>query len=398
LINGTASGSLVFIMSDKKSVRIGIIGLGNMGTSHASAIERGDVPGLELTAVADAAQERLSKWKSQKQFTNASDLIQSDCVDAVLIATPHYSHTTLGIEALERGLHVLVEKPISVHKADCERLIAAWKNPKQVFAAMFNQRTDPSYTKLKELIESGELGEVRRFSWTVTDWFRTERYYRNGDWRATWAGEGGGVLLNQCPHNLDLLQWLFGMPDTITAHCQFGRFHNIEVEDDVTAYLKYKDGKNGVFITTTGEAPGTNRLEVAAERGKVVIEKQKLTFTRNEVPTGEFSRSTDKAFGRPPVWNIDIPVDGRGEQHVGIMKNFVAAILRDEPLIAPAPEGIHSVELANAMLYSTFTEKPVTLPLNAADYAAILKKKIETSTHVKESVAQAEVVDTSGSF
>ena len=380
------------------SVRIGIIGMGNMGSGHAETINKGLVPGLELTAVADRETSRLDRWEGIAHYDDGSALIQSGTVDAILIATPHYSHTTLGIEALEAGLHVLVEKPISVHKADCERLIEAWKNPKQVFAAMFNQRTNPAYSKLRELIQAGELGEVQRMNWIVTDWYRTEHYYRTGDWRATWGGEGGGVLLNQCPHNLDLLQWIFGMPTKVHANCQFGRFHDIEVEDAVTAMLEFENGATGVFITTTGEAPGTNRLEVAADRGKVIIENDKIQCTRTERLVSEDCKNSESGFAKPPVWEIEIPSSGGNEQHLGILKNFTNAILNDEPLLAPASEGVHSVELANAMLYSAFENKTVELPMDASSYEAVLKKKIENSTYVKPETVSSGVADLSGSF
>lgn len=380
------------------SVRIGIIGMGNMGSGHAETINKGLVPGLELTAVADRETSRLDRWEGIAHYDDGSALIQSGTVDAILIATPHYSHTTLGIEALEAGLHVLVEKPISVHKADCKRLIQAWTNPKQVFAAMFNQRTNPAYSKLRELIQAGELGEVQRMNWIVTDWYRTEHYYRTGDWRATWGGEGGGVLLNQCPHNLDLLQWIFGMPTKVHANCQFGRFHDIEVEDAVTAMLEFENGATGVFITTTGEAPGTNRLEVAADRGKVVIENDKIEFHRTERLVSEDCKNSKSGFEKPPVWKIEVPSSGGNEQHLGILKNFTNAILKDEPLLAPASEGVHSVELANAMLYSAFENTTVDLPMDAASYEAVLKKKIESSTYVKPETVSSEVADLSGSF
>jgi predicted dehydrogenase len=262
---------------------------------------------------------------------------------------------------------------------------------------MFNQRTDPRYTKLKQLIESGELGKLRRVQWTITDWFRTELYYASGGWRATWAGEGGGVLLNQCPHQLDLWQWLFGMPEEVRAFCQIARYHDIEVEDDVTAYMRYADGMTGVFITTTGEAPGTNRLEVAADRGRVVIEGESLAWLRNEVPADAFLKTSEGRFDKPPIWKVDIPVQGYGEQHVGVLKNFAKAILEGEPLIAPAAEGIRSVELGNAMLYSSFEDRSVTLPIDAAGYESLLKKKIESSTYVKKTV-EAGTDDLSGSF
>jgi predicted dehydrogenase len=358
-----------------KSVRVGVIGVGAMGKSHAEAILQGHIPRATLAAVADAAPALLAAFPQVRQFTSAKEMIHSGEVDAVIIATPHYSHTTIGIEALEAGLHVLVEKPISVHKADCERLIAAHRSRRQVFAAMFNQRTDPYYRKLRELIQNGELGAIRRINWIITDWFRTAAYYGSGGWRATWAGEGGGVLLNQCPHNIDLWQWLFGMPKAVRGFCQIGRYHDIEVEDNVTAFLEYANGATGVFITSTGEAPGTNRLEVAAERGRVVIESDKFLFTRNEVEMSEFSRTTTAKFAGPPTWKIEIPLSGHGGQHREIMQNFIAAILDGAPLIAPAKEGIRSVELANAMLFSSFENRTVELPLDGRKYERFLKAK-----------------------
>jgi predicted dehydrogenase len=363
-----------------------------MGSSHARTILAGKVPGLELIAVADQDASRLEAYDDQIKFAEGSELIASGKVEAVIIATPHYDHTTLGIQALEAGLHVLVEKPISVHKADCERLIAAHSNKDQVFSAMFNQRTDPSYQKLKKLITDGELGKINRVQWTITTWFRTYHYYASGGWRATWEGEGGGVLMNQCPHQLDLWQWLFGMPETVQAHIELGRFHDIEVEDDVTAYMRYKDGMSGVFITTTGEAPGTNRLEIAAERGRVVVEHNKITWTRNEVETSEHSKVATTGFGKPDTWEIDIPA-GKGEQHTGIMKNFANAILKGEELIAPASEGINSVELGNAMIQSGLEERKITLPIDAPAYETMLKDLIQNSTFEKKTVETVASAD-----
>lgn len=367
-----------------KEFRIGIIGMGGMGRSHAKNILGGEVPRCRLTAVCDAQAASLPPYDGVEVFSDAQALFASGLVDGVLIATPHYSHTSIGIAALKAGLHVLVEKPISVHKEDCEQLIAAHQSKKQVFAAMFNMRTDPSYLKLREMIQGGELGTIRRINWIVTTWFRTAAYYGSGGWRATWAGEGGGVLLNQCPHQLDLWQWLFGMPDKVRAHCQFGRYHNIEVEDDVTAYMEYANGTTGVFITSTGEAPGTDRLEVAGERGRVVLENSRLLFTRNEVEMSEFSRTTKAVWARPPVWNVEVPISGPGLGHVGIIRNFTEAVLDKTALIAPAAEGIHSVELGNAMLLSAFQDKTVTLPMDGRTFARELKKR-STKKNVSKS-------------
>ena len=378
-----------------RMVRLGIVGLGNMGSGHVANMHR--INRCSLTAVCDVVPQKLGKYSDYKTFTSSEEMIRSGEIDAILIAVPHYGHTTIGIDAMQNGIHVLTEKPISVHKADCERLIAAHTDKNLIFAAMFNQRTDPYYQRIRSIVQSGELGEIRRTACIATDWFRSEAYYSSGGWRATWAGEGGGVLLNQCPHTLDLFQWICGMPSKIRAFCNFGKFHNIEVEDDVTAYLEYPNGATGIFVATTGEAPGTNRLEIAGDRGKLVFEKDKITFERTEVSVQEFNRTTPEAFATPKTWICDIPERHHGAQHIGILQNFVDVILDGGNLIAPAEEGIHSVEFANAMLYSTFTESIVSLPLNSADYEAALKERIATSRFVKQ-VREDVAVDLSKSF
>jgi predicted dehydrogenase len=381
-----------------KTVRVGIIGVGGMGAAHAHSILNKQIRRMELTAVCDVVPAKMQPFTTAKHFASSAALIGSGLVDAVIIATPHYAHTTIGIEALKRGLHVLVEKPISVHKQDCERLIAAHQGRKQVFAAMFQMRTDNRYRKVRELVRNGELGELRRVVWVITNWFRTQAYYNSSDWRATWAGEGGGVLLNQCPHNLDLLQWMCGMPSRVRAACHFGKYHAIEVEDDVTAYFEYANGATGVFVTTTGETPGSNRLEITGDRGKVIIEHGAITFTRTVTSVKAFTKTSPDLFSTPEVWDITIPAHGGG-QHADILNNFTDAILDRTPLIAPASEGIHSVELANAMLLSTWTNSMIELPLNAAKYAAHLKKLIATSTFTKKTnrAAAATAHDLSGS-
>jgi len=371
-------------------VRLGIIGVGGMGCFHADYIKKGCIEGCELVAVCDIEDDKLIPHPELKRYPEHKALIESGEVDAVLIATPHYAHTWIGIDALNAGLHVLVEKPISVHVADCERLIAAHTNSTQVFAAMFNQRALPVYRKVKQMIDTGELGEIQRINWIITDWFRTEAYYASGSWRATWKGEGGGVLLNQCPHQLDLMQWLFGMPIKIRAFCGIGVRHDIEVEDQVTAYLEYSNGATGVFVTTTGEAPGTNRLEIAGDRGKLVVEHDRISFVRNEMLASEFGRTSSECYSGPPTWNIDVPVPPIPmQQHMTITQSFTNAILDGAPLVSPAEEGIKSVELANSMLYSSMKDTTVELPLNRADYENMLKGLIAISRYPKADVKAA---------
>lgn len=381
-------------------VKIGIIGVGNMGSAHVVSI--GQLANAKLTAICDINPEKLKRYnpKEIQLFTDSKEFFRKADIDAVIVATPHYFHVPLAIEALKNKKHVIVEKPISVHKALAEELVkAAKKYPKLKLAAMFNQRTLLAHRKIKQLIDSGELGEIRRVNWIITDWFRSQAYYDSGDWRASWRGEGGGVLLNQCPHQLDLMQWFFGMPSKVSAVLTLGKYHDIEVEDDVTAVLEYPNGATGVFVATTGEAPGTNRLEIAAERGRLVFEEGKLRFKRNEIPTSKFCRETKTQFDRPETWDIEIPVNNDGShQHRDIIENFCNAILKGTPLIAPATEGIRGLELGNAMLLSGLKKKTVELPIDAQAFAKIMDKLIAKSRYVKKTVTPSETVDFSKSF
>jgi predicted dehydrogenase len=369
------------------TVRLGIIGMGNMGKFHADYLLAGKVSRAELIAVCSTSPAKLEKYKALKLFDDGEKLIGSGAVDAVVIATPHYQHTSLGIAAFEAGLHVMVEKPISAHKADAERLITARKKkPKLVFAAMFQFRTEPRYTKIQKLIQDGELGQIVRINWIITDWYRTEAYYASGGWRATWKGEGGGVLLNQCLHQLDTLQWLVGMPARVRGFCQIGRYHNIEVEDNVSIFLEWANGATGVFVSSTGETPGTNRFEIVGTRGKVVLENNKLTFTRNDADMIEFSKAAKTGFDKPNTSSADIPFDNAPAPHAALMQNFVDAILDGKSLLVPGEEGIHSVELANVMLYSSLINQTVELPMDGAAFEKKLQQLIAESKYEKKVV------------
>ena len=371
-----------------EKVRIGIVGMGNMGKYHADYLIKGKVAHAELSAVCSTSPEKLSAYKDAVAiFGNGEEMIRSGSIDAVLVATPHYQHTSLGICAIENGIHLMVEKPISAHKADAERLIeVSTQHPDIVFGGMFQLRTEPRYMKLKKLITDGDLGDIVRINWIITDWFRTEAYYASGGWRATWKGEGGGVLLNQCLHQLDALQWLVGMPSKVRSFAQCGRFHNIEVEDNVTAYLEYPNGATGVFVSSTGEAPGSNRFEIAGTRGRVVLENDQIKFTRNESCMLEHSKNSPIGFSKPEVWEVDIPFGNAELSHAILMRNFVEAIRNKTPLIAPGAEGIHSVELANVLLYSSLVDQTINLPMDGAAFEAKLQQLIDESTHEKKVV------------
>ena len=352
------------------SVKLGIIGIGNMGAVHAQSVFTNKVPGLELAAVADTRPERRDWAKGYLPagfpvYHDAGELIHSGLVQAVLIATPHYQHPSQTIESLNAGLHVMCEKPAGVYVKQVREMIAAAEKSGRVFALMYNQRTNANYRAMHELVHSGRLGAIKRVSWIVTNWYRTQAYYDSGDWRATWDGEGGGVLLNQCPHNLDLLQWICGMPDRIRAFCHNGKWHAIEVEDDVTAYFEYPNGATGTFITSTGDAPGTNRFEISLEKGKLVYEEGKeLILQELEVNEREFCKTARGGFDKPPMREVIVATDGSNEGHIGVLRAFLGKILHNTPLIAEGGEGIHGLTLSNAMHLSSWLDKTINLPMD----------------------------------
>lgn len=382
-------------------VRIGIIGIGNMGSSHSHYLLPGEVPNAELTAVCDINPERI-KWAREimgeniRTFDNADDLMASGAVDAVIVATPHYFHPSLAIQAMNSGLHVLIEKPAGVYTRQVKEMNAVAEKSDRIFGLMFNQRTIGAHQKLKDLVASGDLGEIQRTNYIITTWFRSQSYYDSGGWRATWAGEGGGVLMNQCPHNLDLWQWICGLPTRCRAFVGFGKYHNIEVDDEVTAYVEYENGATGVFITTTGEAPGTNRLEIVGDQGKVVMEGGNITFWRTRESVSKFCEEYKGGFGSPEVWKCDIPSSKGGEAHRGITKNWVNAIRTGSPLLAPGTEGIKGVELANAMLLSAWTDSWINIPVDEELFHEKLQEKIQNSTSNKDT-SETKALDVAGS-
>ncbi len=384
----------------KKKIKLGILGIGNIGTSHAKNILKGKCPEIELVAVADRNPERL-EWARENtpdaaRFDSAQAMFDSSLIDSVLVAVPHYDHPKYAIECMKRGLHVLVEKPAGVYTKQVRQMNEAAENSDVVFGMMFNQRTNHIYRKMHEIVSSGELGEIRRTNWIITDWYRSQIYYDSGAWRATWSGEGGGVLLNQCPHNLDLWQWICGMPKSVDAKLHFGKWHDIEVEDDVTAYVEYENGATGIFVTSTADTPGTNRFEITLDGGKLVAEDGKLFLWKLDIPEPEFNKTNEKPFGKPTAEFSEVETDGKSENHVGVMNAFAGAILHDTPLIADGKEGINSLTLSNAMHMSAWTGGTVTLPLNEDLFFEKLSEKIKHSRRKADTAAV--VADTSDSY
>lgn len=383
-------------------LKIGIIGYGNMGVGHVSNLMAGKVPNMELVAVCDTNSDRIKlvkeKYSSLAVFETAEALFQSGVCEAVLIAVPHYDHPQMVIRALECGLHVICEKPAGVYTKQVKEMNAVAAKSDKLFGIMYNQRTNPVYQKLREMIQRGDLGHIKRVTWIITNWYRPQAYHDSSTWRSTWKTEGGGALINQNPHQLDLWQWMFGMPDRIFAKVGFGKYYDIEVEDDVMAYFEYDNGTTGEYITSTGEAPGTNRLEVACDMGKIVIEDNKMIFRRNIISEREHNKINTEPFKKPECWDCVIPVDfSGGPQHVGILNNFADAVLHGKELLAKGEEGINGLTISNAIHLSGWTGETIDVKNFPDDrYYEMLQEKIRNSTVVKK---ESNVfVDTSNSY
>lgn len=360
-----------------EKLRLGVIGLGNMGSEHCRLILSDRAREVCLTCVADLRPERR-RWAKDslpeevQVYESGQELIKAGQCDGVIIAVPHYDHPVLAESALRHGLHVLCEKPVAVYTQQVKPVLQAAQESGKTFALMFNQRTNCLYRKIKEILASGQLGDMKRVVWIVTDWYRSQRYYDSGSWRATWAGEGGGVLLNQCPHQLDLLQWLCGMPCKVRAFAHEGKWHDIEVEDDVTAYMEFPGGATGVFVASTGDLPGVNRLEITCDRGKLLCEGGKLLLWQMPAGEKEHYRASASAYPAPEGELVQVETDGENHQHMGVINAFAAHILHGAPLVAKGAEGLNALMLSNAMHLSAWMDDTVALPIDEKLFARML--------------------------
>ncbi len=385
-----------------EKIRLGIIGCGNIGKVHTDNIVGGKCPEVELAAVCDLKKERLDeileKAPGVSVFYDAEEMMDSGLIDSVLVAVPHYDHPKYAIMALKKGLHTLIEKPAGVYTKQVMEMNEVAKESNAVFGIMMNQRTNCIYRKMREIVKSGELGEIKRTSLIITDWYRPQVYYDSGDWRATWSGEGGGVLLNQCPHNLDLWQWICGMPTKIHAKLHYGKWHDVEIEDDVSAYCEYANGATGTFVTTTGDTPGTNRFEITLEKGKLVAEDGVLKMWVNEMTEKEFSRTNDNPFARPGFEYSEVETNGKNPQHSGVLNQFADAILHGGELVARGEEGINGLTISNAMHLSSWLGKEIDLTTFDSElFYEELKKRIATSRR-KTTTREVGTVDMNASF
>ena len=369
-----------------EKVRFGVIGTGGMGKGHLRNFAAGKIPEGEVPAICDINPAKLDQASeivgpNVPRFTDAEELMGSGLVDAVLIAAQHYFHPTLAIQGFEHGLHVMTEKPAGVYTRQVREMNEAAGKSGRKFGIMFQHRGEPIYKKMKEMAASGELGELKRVNLIFTDWYRPQAYYDGGAWRATWGGEGGGVLINQCPHSLDLWQWIVGMmPTRVRAFCHAGKWHNIEVEDDVSAYLEYPNGATCLFTTCTADAPGINRIELTSDNGRLLAENGKLTFYRLKVGEREFNETNHlPGIHHPEHEALEIPLEGEFLWHPYILNNFCAAILRDEPIYVPGEEGIKGLTLSNAIMLSSWLNDSVELPLDEDLFYDELMKRVKTS-------------------
>ncbi|MEE1621797.1 Gfo/Idh/MocA family protein [Zafaria sp. Z1313] len=396
--NNTTSGT----------VRLGIIGLGQQGGMYAKFITEGSVPNMVIGAICDtdpAKKELAAELYPDVPFhDDYLALLDSGDVDAVVTCVPHFLHPEIGIEALRRDVHALVEKPAGVYSAQVQELndFAASK-PELSFGIMFNQRNNPLYKKLKEIVDGGEIGAIRRSNWIITNWWRPQGYYDSSAWRATWGGEGGGVLVNQAPHQLDLWQWICGVPKSVYSKVSYGFRRDIAVEDEVTAVVDYGDGVTGTFVTATHDIVGTDRFEILGDAGKIVVENSKTaTVTRLKKPERELSDGMDmedvarlfrgqvdpREFYETEVIEFESVWGG---QHAGVLENFAANILDGTPLLAPGSDGINGVRLANAIHLSSWLGREVELDSDPQEFLAELNKRIaaEGAFPVRETPVRA---------
>ena len=369
-----------------EKIRLGIVGYGNMGRSHFRNVAEGMCPSVEVTAVCDIDSKKLENREelaSVTLFDDCDKMLDSGLVDAVLIAVPHYDHPTIAMKCFDRGINVLTEKPAGVYTRQVREMNEAADRAGVKFGIMFNQRTNPMYRKAHEIVASGELGELKRMVWIITNWYRTQAYYDSGTWRATWSGEGGGVLLNQAPHNLDLWQWIFGMPKKVRAFCSFGKYHNIDVEDDVTIYGEYENGATATFISTTGDACGTNRLEINGDKGKLVIEHGKLCMWKLDTPERVLCFTSKEGFLVPETEYEEFTAP-EPKGHPEVLEAFAQSILNGTEMIADGREGINSLSISNAAYLSAWTNDWVELPVQEEEFEKHLNELCKKEKSAKK--------------
>lgn len=360
-----------------KKIRFAVVGTGNIGQQHINLLRSGEIEGAELAATLSRSGSDVDT--GVPHFASLDALLDAECCDAVLIATPTMDHVSAAKSAARRGLHVLLEKPIAMSVGQSQALIDEIPESVQ-FAVMLNQRFHPAYAAIKQLLDEGRIGTIKRYTWTMTAWYRPDVYYKVSRWRGTWPGEGGGLLINQCIHNLDIIQWLFGLPEKISAKVAFGRYHDIDVEDEVTAMLDYESGSVGLLQASSGEAPGINRLEIIGDTGVISWNDSELTLQEADQSVSEHCATTREMFGMPSFTSQTVDLAVGVNQHAQVIQNFVDSLIKGSSLLTPAREGLGSLQLANGMLLSQWDDKAVALPIDSQRYEQLLSERIASSS------------------
>jgi len=375
-----------------KKLKIGVIGVGGMGSAHCRNVKNLDE--TELVFVCDA-DKNIAKSRGEefgvKHFTDYKEAIKSGLCEGVIIATPHWFHPEIAIYAFENGIHVLSEKPIAVKVSDADKMIKAAKKSGKIFTIMFQRRTEPLFKKAIEIIKSGALGELQK-SICIDPWYRTQAYYNSGGWRATWVGEGGGVLINQAPHTIDLFTLLGGLPKKVLAKTRT-KLHDIEVEDEVSALLEYKNGAWGYYYTSTCEPVGPLHMEFTGDKGKLIIKGDKLTFYSFEYPISESMVKIESMWGSLKYTEEKIEISSNIQTgHSAIIRNFARAILYGEELIVNGEEGLNSVEFINACILSGKRNKEVEIPVDRKEYDQLMEE-LKKSSKPKKVVKEERITD-----
>jgi len=378
-----------------KQVRFGIIGMGIQGSLYASILTGRQHPGRGLLprpegCVLTALSSRADKGPEAaalgvRYFADWRELVDSGECDAVILTVPHFAHHEIAVYALERGIHVLCEKPAGVRASDAAKMLEAREKFGARLGMFLQQRTIPLFRQLRQIIASGELGQLRRSNWIINTYWRPDSYYASAAWRGTWKGEGGGILVNQLPHYLDLWLYLCGMPERVYAVNRQGAFRHISVENDVTVLAEYPGGATGVFVACTHDPMGTDRLELDFEGGKIVVEDSaravvhrfRLTEPEwNETVTADEMERLVRSADHHDTRELDEGL-AYGVSHARILENFARHIRLDEPLIATGEDGLRQVELANAIALSGWLGRTVSVPCDRARFDAELQKRMD---------------------
>lgn len=369
-----------------KQVRAALVGFGGMGSKYAAMIRDGQIDGMVLTGVccrnARGQQILREEYPAAAIYENVEDtLAHADDFDAVIIVTPHTSHVEIARQMVAAGKHVLLDKPAGVYARQVRELKEQADRAGVAFGMIFNNRVNPAFMKARELLQSGAVGTPVRAVWVCNTWFRTQAYHKSAPWRSSWNGECGGLLINQSQHYLDLWLWLLGMPDAVYADLSFGRYAPITVDDAVDMQLLYNNGLHGTFISSTGEAPGTNRLEIWGEKGRLCVECTdfggRVILDENEISTTRFAEENTDIYAQLPHHTREFPVQENPELYQTVLRGFCDHLRKGAPMIADGTDGLRAVELTNAAYVSGWMERKVRLPLDDTVFEELLHKKME---------------------